>query len=117
MEGITLGQVAAALVFIVGFIGSISYLKGHLKDWIGDSVKDRFDAVDRNINDLKRRIDDVDLANCKNFLVSALKDIETGAADEIEKERFYEQYEHYTANGGNSYIKSKVEKLKKEGKL
>ena len=37
--------------------------------------------------------------------------------DEVEKERFYETYEHYTKLGGNSYIHDKVESLKKAGKL
>lgn len=117
MDGITLGQVAAALAFLVGIITAIGYLKANVTKWIADGLQDRFDRVDRNIDDLKKRISDVDLANCKNFLVTALRDIENGTADEIEKERFFEQYEHYRKAGGNSYIKNKVEKLEKEGKI
>ena len=37
--------------------------------------------------------------------------------DEIERERFWEQYEHYVKCGGNSYIQRKVENLKQAGKL
>ena len=37
--------------------------------------------------------------------------------DDISKQRFYEQYEHYTRLGGNSYVSSEVERLRKEGKL
>ena len=55
---------------------------------------------------------------CKNYLVSFLSDVEKDElTDEIERERFWEQYQHYTEHGGNSYIKRKVEKLKSEGKL
>lgn len=117
MEGITLGQIALAVAFLVSLLGGISYLKGHLKEWIGDSMGDRFDRVDKSIEELRDKIEDVDLATCKNFLVSEISYLEKNPLDEIAKERFYEQYEHYLKVGGNSYIKSRVEALQKEGKL
>lgn len=55
---------------------------------------------------------------CKNYLVSFLSDVEKNhPIDETERERFWEQYQHYTEHGGNSYIKRKVEHLQSEGKL
>ena len=58
------------------------------------------------------------MENCKNFLVSFLARCDRGEyIDEIEKERFWEQYEHYRELGGNAYIGNKVESLRKEGKL
>lgn len=36
---------------------------------------------------------------------------------ETEAERFWEQYEHYKASGGNTYIKNRIERLQAEGKL
>lgn len=46
-------------------------------------------------------------------LVSFLAGVEQGeAVDEIQTQRFYEEYEHYVNRGGNSYIKQKVQKLK-----
>ena len=71
-----------------------------------------------SINNLSGKVDDVDMNSCKNFLVRFLADAEQGnEIDEIEKERFYEVYEHYTKKGGNSYIHDKYDKLKKSGKL
>ena len=118
MEGITLGQIALTVTFLVGLISGIGYLKTNLKKWVTDSLKDEFRSLDSRIKDLQKQVNDVDIENCKNCLVQQLSDAERGVKwDEIELERFYEQYEHYQEKGGNSYIKSKVEKLKAEGKL
>ena len=118
MEQITIGQLVAALAFIVGFIGSVSYIKTHIQKWISDSLKPEFDKVDSQITHLEDKIEGIDIATCKNFLVARLAEIDKGMSwNEIEAERFWEQYEHYTKHGGNSYIVQKVEKLKAEGKL
>ena len=118
MESITLGQIALAITFIVGLISGASYLKTNLKKWVSESLKDEFKSLDDKIKEIQRRVDDVDLENCKNFLVQQLSAAERGVKwDEIERERFYEQYQHYKDKGGNSYIKAKVERLKSEGSL
>lgn len=118
MEQITLGQIGLAVTFIVGLIGGIGYLKTHLQQWIADSLRDQFQAVEDKINKLQCRIDDVDMGTCKNYLVATLADLEKGnPLDEIERERFWEQFEHYSKIGGNSYIQRKVDQLKSEGKL
>lgn len=118
MDTITIGQIAVALTFVIGIISSISYLKTHLKEWISGSLKDNFDKIDKNLDAITKRVEEVDLQACKNYLVLFLADIEKGVpVDEIEKERFFEQEEHYYKLGGNSYIKKKIEALEKEGKL
>ena len=118
MEQITIGQIALAISFLVGLIGGISYLKTHIEKWISESLKDQFAAIDTQMNTLQKHIDDIDMATCKNFLVARLAEAEKGLPwDEIETERFYEQYEHYTKHGGNSYIVNKVDKLKEQGYL
>lgn len=118
MEQITLGQVGLALTFIVGLISGITYIRNHLKKWISESLKDQFQKVDDKIEKLQTRMDDIDIATSKNFLVARLAEVEKGLPwDEIERERFWEQYEHYVKRGGNSYIQQKVDKLKAEGKL
>lgn len=118
MEQITLGQIALCLTFIVGLVGSITYLKKHLQKWIKDSLKEQFESVDNQITKLQTQIDDIDIATCKNFLVARLSELEKGLTwDDIEAERFWEQYEHYINHGGNTYIKTKVEKLKEKGIL
>ena len=125
MEGITLGQIGLAVAFLVSIITGIGYLKKNLKDWINTALEDRFDAVDEKITVLEGKIDDigdqisiVDRESTKNFLVRFLASVEHGnPIDEVERLRFYEEYEHYTKIGGNSYIREKVEKLKTDGKL
>ena len=118
MEQITLGQIALGLTFIVGLIGSIKYLREHLHEWISGSLSDQFEAIDEKFDKLTEQIDGVDMNATKNFLVARLSDIEQGhPMNEIEVERFWEQYEHYHKIGGNSYIEQKVDKLKSQGKL
>lgn len=118
MENITIGQIALAVTFLVGLIGGLGYLKTHLKEWVGQSVKDQFVQMDSKIEQINRRLDNVDLENCKNFLVTVITEVEKGGwLHEVERERFWEEYEHYVKLGGNSYIKKKVEQLEQDGKL
>lgn len=118
MEAITLGEIGLAVTFLVGLISGIGYLKHHLKDWIGQSVKDQFNKIEQNVAEINRRLDDVDMENTKNFLVSVISMVEKGGwLHDIETERFWDEYEHYLKIGGNSYIKRKVEQLESDGKL
>lgn len=118
MENITIGQIALIIAFLVAFIKGIEYLyglasKGATK-WLNNCLK----PINDSINNLSKKIDNVDMNACKNFLVRVLADIEqNNEIDETERERFWEMYEHYIKNGYNGYIKDKVEKLKKAGKL
>ena len=118
MENITLGQVSLALTFIIGLISGIGFLSQNTKKWISNAMKEQMSDIKAQMGDITDRLDQVDLESTKNYLVTYLSDIERGKAlDEIEKERFYEQYQHYLHLGGNSYIKSKVESLQKKGWL
>lgn len=66
--------------------------------------------------DLDEKIDEVQMDNCKNYLVQAIAKVEAGGKlSPVEMERYYENYDTYTKLGGNSYIHSETEKLKKEG--
>ena len=100
MENITLGDIATWAAFIVALGGSVAaIIKGVQK------------VVEKLLLPLL-------LDNAKNYLVPFLSKVERGEpCDEIEMERFHEEYELYTKHGGNSYIKSRVAKLQKEGKL
>lgn len=120
METITLGQAAGALALIVAIIAGIQSLKKSIKEWLNtalkeqfDGVNKRFDDVDRKQNDMMKRLDTVDIENCKNYLVTFLAEVQRGEMkDETEMQRFWEEFEHYKNLGGNSYIKNKVEELK-----
>lgn len=125
MEDITLGQLSAGLLFIVALVAGIQNLKSNIKKWIEESLKSRFDAIDKQnekilekIDDVDRRIDKVDMENCKNYLVTFLSDERRGEVkDSTEYQRFWEEYDHYILKGGNSYIKEGVEELKAKGLL
>ena len=111
LGNLTLNNIAADIglltVIIVGF--STVYIK--LKDVLIQTIKEQLKPV-------TDAIDKVDKETTKNFLVRCIADLERGdMISETEKERFYEQYEHYLSQGGNTYIKSKVDKLIAEGRL
>ena len=107
METITLGDLARWAAFVVALGGSIAAIIRGVKTTVG-----------KLLAPLSEQIRSVDRENCKNFLVTFLAEVERGQEhDQIELERFHEQFEHYKAIGGNSYIKAKVEKLQKAGKI
>ena len=100
MEQITLGQIASWAAFVVALCGSAAAIIRGVKK-----------AVEKLLEPLS-------LDNAKNYLVPFLSKVERGEpVDEIELERFHEEFTFYTDHGGNSYIKSRVAKLQKEGKL
>ena len=113
MEQITLGQAAAALALIVAVITGIKYLGKTLKDGLNSAFKEQFKPFEAKQDEILKRLDSVDLENCKNFLVTFLAEVGRGEVkDETEMQRFWEEYEHYQKLGGNSYIRNKVEELK-----
>ncbi len=119
MESITLGQFGAAVGFVVALISGIAFIAAKTKAWIQLAMKEqmtdidkRFDALDKKVEGVSTALKVVDLESCKNFLVQFLAEVEKGQQiDDFEKARFWEQYEHYQKQGGNSYIKRKVEEL------
>lgn len=129
MENITLGHISVALLFIYGLIDVISKLynkfKNPVKLALNDEIKealkpiiDNQNKTNEKLDNLDKKIDEVDINRCKDFLVSFFSKVEKGEEiDEVELEHFYCVYEIYINKGGNSYIHSKYEKLKKEGKL
>lgn len=116
MESITLGQVAETLAWIVGIGGSVYAIYKAFKstkDSLSKLIVKELEPIKESLVKMDEKIDKVDMESCKNFLVRYLADIEQGKLpDEIERQRFWEQYDHYEKAGGNSYIHQKVEKLK-----
>lgn len=105
MEHITIGQISTFLALIVGLIGSVKYLSTEFKK-----------QVDKALKPINDNIKELDVSQCKNYLVRYLKDVEQGnKLDEVEIERAYEIYDHYTNDlKQNSYIHKRWEEL--EGK-
>lgn len=119
MELITVGQIAAGIALIVGLVKGIEYLCQKISGAATKWLQAGLEPTNKKIDDLKANIVEVDASQCKNFLVRVMADIEQGnPIDEIEKERFYETYAHYSDDLHlNTYIHDKYEKLKKAGKL
>lgn len=100
MEQITLGDIQSWATFLVGLVGSIVAIITGVKKVV------------------EKLLVPYGLDNAKNYIVPFIVKIERGEAiGDIELERFHEEYDYYIKHGGNSYIKSRVEKLQKEGKL
>ena len=112
MENITLGQINNALLFLTGLIAVTIGLMVYIKKGLKKMLKEDFDEIRNNINN-------IGISNCKNFLVSCFAKLEQGQAlDETELERFYEEYDIYINEyHKNSYIHAKHEKLKEEVKI
>lgn len=118
MADLTLGNIAEYIGILAAIIGGGGVLYGKLKKWLTSLFSEQMVKIEKEIKSLETKIETSDMQSCKNFLVRCLADVERGEPmSETEKERFYEQYEHYRKNDGNSYIKQKVEKLQKEGKI
>lgn len=129
MENINLGQISIALLFTYALIDTIGKLynkfKKPVKSALNEEIKEELKPIIDNQNktnskldNLNKKIDEVDINRCKDYLVNFFSKVEKEEGiDEVELEHFYCVYEIYTNKGGNSYIHSKYEKLKKEGKL
>lgn len=68
--------------------------------------------MDKQKEEINKRLDKLDINQCRNYLVNFLSDVEAGnEIKEIRVKRAYEMYDHYCKLGGNSYIHDKWEKL------
>lgn len=111
MEQITLGEVNSWLAFLAALIGSCGIIVAATKKIIGKLFKTQ-------TAEIKTALNRIDLESTKNFLVNVLSAAERGEQmTEIQKIRVREQYDHYAAAGGNSYIRDWYEQLRQEGKI
>lgn len=118
MGNITFGQTAEWLSLIAAVLVASGVIYKKIKEGIAKMLESEFGAINNKLDALSSRIDTVDNETTKNFLVARLSELDRGMTmNEVEKERFWEQYDHYTENGGNSYIKRKVDELEQEGRL
>lgn len=118
MEAWTLGAVAVGLAFITTLVATIKKLIRDLSDAISSVVKQEMKPLEAKLDVLTNKLDDVDINSSKNFLVARFGEIERGEVlDEITRQRVYEEYEHYMELGGNSYIHSRFDELKRKGCL
>lgn len=106
MENITIGQINAFLGILAGIITSGSIIIVFIQKSLKKLIKNELEPISTQIKDL-------DISQCKNFLVGFLADVEQGnELDKVELERAYEIYDHYINDlKQNSYIHNRWESL------
>lgn len=118
IEQISLGQIIVSLTFIIGIITTRKKIKEIVDEWFKEKLSPKIDPIGKNINELSKKIDDLELETYKSYLVLFMAQVERGEKpDEVEIQLFDEIYEKYTKKGGNSYIHRKYNKLVEEGKF
>lgn len=106
MENITLGDIAKVLGFVVGIGGSIAYLKNALTK-----------SINKTLQPINKKIDNLELSSTKTDLVNFMSQVENGQVSPEQVQNAYNLFDRYEKLGGNGFIHSKWEKLKKEGKI
>ena len=106
------------LQIVLAVIGSQALVE-FIKWFFDRKDKKEENLIIKELSEIKKEIRLLDKATCKNFLVRCLADFEKGnRLSDVEVERFWEQYHHYTEElKENTYIKEWTERLKKEGKI
>ncbi len=125
MDGITIGQIGEWALWLVSVGGAVVAIYKFSNSTLQKSVSKALEPTNTKIDELNRKVDQLEakhdeneMSRIKDFLVEFLARIERNEpVDEEELERFWENYDFYKKHGGNSYIHSKMEKLKAEGKL
>ena len=99
---ITIEDIGVILTFLVSFISAVEFLFKKLKK-----------QVDKTLDPINDSIRQLDVAQCKNFLVNFFGNVEKGVKlDEIELQRAYEVYDHYINDlKQNSYIHKRWDKF------
>lgn len=120
MEGITLGQIAAALGLIAGIITSISIIIAIcmklIRKVMSDVMSNELKDMKEDIKEIKEKANDIELDAQKNFLIQCINHIEHNLpTSDTMKEKFYETSNEYLENGHNGYIKAKIDELKRKG--
>lgn len=118
MENITLGEIASVVSFLVAFIGGASVLFIYMKKGLKTLFKEELEPIKEQVDKNNKLIQEVDMNSTKNYLSKCFNDLRKGQEiSEANMQRIYEQMEHYSQMGGNSYIHKEFEDLKKEGLL
>lgn len=106
MGSITVSDIAVFLGLIAGIITSLGIIIVPVQKVLKKTIKSEIEPINKSMKE-------IDVGQCKNFLVRFLADVEKGKElDQVEKERAYEVYDHYTNElKQNSYIHKRWEDL------
>ena len=119
--------IATVLVAIIGLIGIVIQNKSNSKlksqEDLLRTVDDKMDKLKtQSIEEDKRlnkKLDIMDMDNCKRFLIVEMTKIQDGmyTPNEEQKRMLYETKERYNNDGGDSYVDSMFEGLQAKGLL
>lgn len=119
MESITLGDISNVLIFIAGILASGGSIAMFFGKRFGKIMDEKLSPLNTKMDNLAVKVNQVDIDNTKNYLQQTISAIDHGEKlDRAARERFYENYDHYTNDLNlNSWVHKEVERLEKEGKL
>ena len=119
--------IATVLVAIIGLVGIVIQNKSNSKlksqEDLLKTVDDKMDKLKtQSIEEDKRlnkKLDIMDMDNCKRFLIIEMTKIQDGmyTPNEEQKRMLYETKERYNNDGGDSYVDSMFEGLQAKGLL
>lgn len=114
----TINDIAVILGCIAGIITSLGVILVPIRKSLTKAIKDEIEPISKEINNINGNVKELDIGQCKNFLVRFLADVEHGKElDQVEKERAYELYDRYTNQlNQNSYIHSRWQTLMEKDK-
>ena len=119
IQNLTMEQISVGILFIVGLIGGVKYLKTEITNFFDKLLDSKFQTTNSKIDNVAKELRNLDVQTTRNFLVRYLADIERGQfIYDTEKEQFWKEYDHYIDDlKENSFIKKWVERLEDQGKL
>ena len=113
--------IATVIVAIIGLIGIIIQSKSNNKiKSQQDLLSVIYEKIDKFKNEskeddkrLNNKLDNIDMENCKRFLIVEMTKISDGEYKPTEEQRriIYETKERYNNLGGDSYVDSLFERL------
>lgn len=115
----SLGDLSNVLVFIAGVLTASGTIARFMSKRFGKIMAQHLQPLYEKIDVLSKQVNQVDIDNTKNYLQQAISAIDAGAKlDNAAKERFWENYDHYTNDLNlNSWVHKEVKRLEKENKL
>lgn len=115
MEHLTVGEISGIVALLGGLIGGVISLVKYAKNGLKSMLKDEFQVVNDQIEEIKEDIKEVreighnNSKNGKRNEILLMINTQPEKVDEIER-----AFEEYKALGGNGYIDSLVQAWREE---
>lgn len=115
MEHLTVGEISGIVALLGGLIGGVISLVKYAKNGLKSMLKDEFQVVNDQIEEVKEDIKEVreighnNSKNGKRNEILLMINTQPEKVDEIER-----AFEDYKALGGNGYIDSLIEAWREE---